>query len=119
MRQCVNLGSVYQTETAAKTFTHYIAESERLKLLDTLQSAKFFSLLMDGSTDVGNIDNELLFVVWVDKEGMGEQVGTHSSYFRLKSSSSVSAQGIFQVLAAALQSLGITVAGLGITVAGC
>ena len=59
----VNLGYAYKTDTAAKTFTHYIAESEWQKLLDTLQSAKFFSLLMDGSTNVGNVDDELLLVV--------------------------------------------------------
>ena len=49
-----------------------------------MQSAKFFSLLMDGSRDVGNIDNELFLVVWFDKEGMGEQVFTHSSYLSIK-----------------------------------
>ena len=104
----VNLGSAYKTESAAKTFTHYVAESEQQKLLDTVQSAKFFSLLMDGSRDVGNIDNELFLVVWFDKEGMGEQVFTHSSYLSIKKTSSLSAQGLFQVLADVLQSLGIT-----------
>ena len=109
VRHGVNLGSAYKTETAAKTFTHYIAESERQKLVHTLQSAKFFSLLMDGSTDAGNIDNDLLLVVWFDKEGVGENVCTHSSYFKVNRPSSVSAEGLFQVLADTLQSLGITV----------
>ena len=35
-------------------FCHYIAESRREELAD-LASAKFFSVLMDGSTDKGNI----------------------------------------------------------------
>lgn len=29
---------------------------------------------MDDLTDVSNIDNEPLLVVWFDKEGVGEQV---------------------------------------------
>ena len=61
-RHGVNLGSAYKMETAGKTFTHYIAESQRQELVRTLQSAEFFSLLMDGSNDAGNIDNELLLV---------------------------------------------------------
>ena len=107
-RHGVNLGSAYKTETAGKTFTHYIAESQRQELVHTLQSAKFFSLLMDGSNDAGNIDNELLLVVWFDKEGVGEKVCTHASYFKVNRPSSVSAEGLFQVLVDTLQSLGIT-----------
>ena len=95
MRHGINLGSTYKMETAAKTFTYYIAESERQKLLDTVQSAKFFSL-MDGSTDVYNVENELFLVVWFDKEGVREQVCTHSSYFSIKRPSSVSAHGLFK-----------------------
>ena len=33
VRHGVNLGSAYKMETASKMFTHYIAESERQKLL--------------------------------------------------------------------------------------
>ena len=29
---------------------------------------------MDGSTDAGNVDNELLLVVWFDKEGVDESL---------------------------------------------
>ncbi len=47
----VNLGSAYKTEPSARSFTHYIAESQRQQLVCTLQSATFFSLLMDSSTD--------------------------------------------------------------------
>ncbi len=84
-RHGVNLGSGYQTETetAAKSFTHYIVESQRQQLVYTLQSATFYSLLMDGSTDAVNVDNELLPVVWFDKEGVDEKVPTHVSHFKV------------------------------------
>ena len=73
----------------------------------TLQSAKFFSLLMDGSTDAGNTDNELLLVVWFDKEGVGEKVCTRASYFTVSRPSSVCAAGLFEVLTDTLRDLGI------------
>ena len=39
------------------------------KASDHLKKAKFFSLLLDGSTDKGNIDNELVLVVWCEIDG--------------------------------------------------
>ena len=43
---------------------HYIAESRRRELKRTLANARFFSLLLEGSTDVGNVDDEVFFAVW-------------------------------------------------------
>ena len=80
-RHGINLGSAYKTETSAKTFTHFIAESQRQELVHALNSTNFFSILLDGSTDAGNLDNELLLVMWFDKEGKGEKVCTRISYF--------------------------------------
>ena len=39
-------------------------------------NAKFFSLLLDGSTDRGNIDDQLFLVVWCDRNGSDEKVHT-------------------------------------------
>lgn len=47
----VNLGSSYLHENAGKEFVHYIAESARQDMLSKIAKAKFFSLLMNGSTD--------------------------------------------------------------------
>ena len=49
--------------------------------------------------------------MWFDKEGVREQVYTHSSYLSIKRPSSVSAQDLFKVLTDVLQSLGITAVG--------
>ena len=73
----------------------------------TLESVKFFSILLDGSTDKGNVDNELLLVVWFDPNGEGEKVRTWISYFTVTRPASVSAEGLLDVLAGALQSLGV------------
>ena len=42
---------------------HYIAESRRRELKQTLANVRF-SLLLEGSTDVGNVDDEVFFAVW-------------------------------------------------------
>ena len=54
----------------------YIAESRREKLKQRLANAKLFSLLLDGSTDTRNINNELLLVVWCDLDGSDAKVHT-------------------------------------------
>ena len=53
-----------------------MAESRRQKLADRLKEAKFFSLLLDGSTDKGNIDNQVLLTVLCDMNGTEEKVHT-------------------------------------------
>ena len=52
---------------------HYIAESRRQELLDHLRNAIFFSILLDGSADKGNIDSELILVVRCDVNGTDER----------------------------------------------
>ena len=49
-RHGVSIGSSYTNEIAGKTFTHYVVQSQRQQVLDRIVQAKFFSLLIDGST---------------------------------------------------------------------
>ena len=62
---------------------------------------------MDGSTDKGCCDNELLLAVWCDSGGKDERVHTRMSFFKVTRPQAVSGQGLFQVLESALQRLGI------------
>ena len=55
----VDLGSDYKNDKACATFVEYIAKQQRELLSSTLAKAKFFSIQADGSTDVGNVENEL------------------------------------------------------------
>ena len=103
----VDLGTSYNNESAGKTFVHYIAESRRHELADHIKKAKFFSLLLDGSTDKGNIDNELLLIVWCDADGTDEKIHTKMCYFSVCRPESVSAEGLFAVVGRALQNIGI------------
>ena len=106
-RHGVGIGTTYTNEIAGKTFAHYIAESNRQQLLEKLAQAKFFSLLIDGSTDTGNVDNELFMVVWCDCDGADEKIHTRTTYFHVGRPSTVDAAGLFQGLRDALLKLGI------------
>ena len=103
----VDLGTTYRTETTGRSFVHISAEAKRQELVENLRKAKFFSLLLDGSTDAGNVDNELVLVVWFDHDGGDERVCTRTSHFKIMRQSTVNAQGLFDTLQEVLQSLGI------------
>ena len=72
-----------------------------------MEKAKFFSLLLDGSTNAGNVNNELLLVVWFDKDGVGEKVFMRTSYLCISRPATATALGIFDVIQAAVHKLSI------------
>ena len=49
----LHVGQTYLNPKSAKLFTHYTAQIEIEKVASTLGSAKFLSVLSDGSTDAG------------------------------------------------------------------
>ena len=51
-----------------------------MKVVTQLKNSKFFSILLDGSTD--SVD-ELLMAVHFDREGADEKVSTNVSYFKM------------------------------------
>ena len=103
----VNVGTSYTTVDAGKSFCHYIAETRREDLANCLSKAKFFSLLMDGSTDVGNVDDEVFLVLWCDVDGKDEKVHTRMSFFAVARPESVTGSGLFDCMKCALARIGI------------
>lgn len=67
-RHGVDLDPAYQTAPSVKLFTHYIAEFQRQQFLQALSKTKFCSFLMDGSTDAGNIEQELMVILLLCKK---------------------------------------------------
>ena len=106
-RHGVSIGSSYTNEIAGKSFSHYVAQSQRQQVLERIAQAKFFSLLIDGSTDKANVDNEVFMAVWCDTNGTDEKIHTKTSYFHVGRPSTVDAIGLFQSLSDALRKLGI------------
>ena len=94
----VCLGNAYTNDIACRTITHYIAESQHQQIKEGISQAKFFSLLINGSTDKGNVDDELFMVVWCDTNGEDELVHTRKMYFHVSRPSTVTAAGLFEEL---------------------
>ena len=65
----VDVGSAYRTPDSAKSFTGFIAVSQCHGFLNSLCSGnQFFSLLMDGTTDVGNVEDEFIAILHCAKD---------------------------------------------------
>ena len=63
LEQChgVDVGNAYGTAESAKSFTGLIAKSQRQGFRTSLSTSNhFFSVLMGGTTDVGNVEDELI-----------------------------------------------------------
>ena len=82
---------------------HFIAEAKCRHLLESVAKANSFSVLLDGSTDTANIDNEILLLVWCDPDGSDEKVHTGMDFLTPQSATCC---GLFQVLEVSLQRLG-------------
>ena len=49
---------MYKTKDSGKIFSHFIAEAQSHNFLQSLSSSKFYSFLMDGSTDKENVEED-------------------------------------------------------------
>ena len=58
-RHGVDLGQGYKKYLACASFADHIAQEQRQSLVASLSRAKFFGLLPDRSTDVGNIEDNV------------------------------------------------------------
>jgi hypothetical protein len=58
----VDCGETYANRKSATTFLEYMSWTESQNITKLVQSAHFFSLSMDGSTDEGSVEQETLFV---------------------------------------------------------
>lgn len=57
-RHNIEIGPSYRTAPSAKQFTHFIAQSQRNAFLQQLAAKKFYSFLMDSSTDSAYVEQE-------------------------------------------------------------
>jgi len=99
----LDIGVSYTYECSSRTHVHYIAEARRQELAKKVVSAKFYSLLIDGSTNKGNIDNEAVLTVWCDSNSTDEKIHTRISYLSLIRPKFVTGEGLFEVLVQALE----------------
>ena len=108
-RQGVRLGSSYKRSESAKQFTYYIAEAQRSMFLQSLLQVNFFSFLMDGSTDAGNIEQEMIFVIYCKRDDKAKMMRSHTRYLALLNPTRSTAEGLIDCLSGALERLDIDV----------
>ena len=80
VRHGVQLGQSYKTKDSANEFSHYIAEGQRQELLEVLSTCCYYSFLMDGPTDKGNVEDELIVILYSTKDTVAEEVGTRARF---------------------------------------
>ena len=79
----VDVGHAYHTTDSAKQFTTYIVRSQRQEFLNALPKNRFFSLLMDGTTDVAVVEDEVIVIVYCNIDDVDEEITSTSRFLSL------------------------------------
>ena len=99
---------MYKTKDSAKMFSHFIAEAQRHDFLQSLSSSKFYSFLMDGSTDQGNVEEEMIVILHSTKNTMAEEVNTYARFLCVQEARKADSDGLLECLGWALIQLEVT-----------
>ena len=102
-----DLGFSYKTKDSSKRFTHYIAESQLQSFVVGFPSS-FYSFLMDGSTDAGNIEDELVLVQYCMKDDTTKEIRPCTRYLSLEVPLKANANGLITCLGNALGAFGVS-----------
>ena len=77
----VDLGLSYTNDVAAKSFTHYIAESQRKSHADFFkENVPYFSFLIDGTTDVSKMKDEAVVMLYCKKDDFAKEIKSYTRY---------------------------------------
>ena len=108
VRHNVDLGCAYRSAPSAKLFTHYIAEAQRQRFMEVLSTdAMFCSFMMDGSTDAGNVEQELVVLLLCKKDDEMEEMRSYTRYFSVATPKKADSSGLIACLSQCLSPLGI------------
>jgi hypothetical protein len=105
-RHGVDLGQSYTTKDSAKSFSHYIAESQCNTFINTLSTMHFYSFLMDGTTDAGNVEDKLIVIMGFQKDDTAGEVGTFTRYFSIEVPAKADVDGLIGCLQKAVGAIG-------------
>ena len=79
-QQGVTLGSSYKGSDNARLFTDHIAEAQRNMFYQSSADIHFISFMMDGSTDSGNEEQDIIFVVYCKIDEHTKEIRFHTTY---------------------------------------
>ncbi|KAK6167962.1 hypothetical protein SNE40_021879 [Patella caerulea] len=99
-RHGVTLGNIYINQIKCQQFTNIIGEDLKQQLIFEIDQCEYFTVLMDGSTDVSAIEKEVIYTLFINKKGERQ-----TKFFRLKNATAV---GIRDCLMEALQEMRVT-----------
>ena len=103
----IDPGHTYKTAPSAKLFAHYIAESQCQQFLRALCKTKFYGFLMDGSTDEGNVEQELVILLSCKKDDTAEVMNSCAMFLSVATPEKANASGLVKCLSQCLSPLGI------------
>ena len=63
----VDVGSTYRRDKSCREFVSIIAQVEAEKLKQSVRDARFISIMCDGSTDSAVVEEEMIFVRYIDR----------------------------------------------------
>ena len=107
IRHGVDLGQKYLNDHGCATFVHFIAEDLREQLLSALSKAHFFSIQVDGTTDAGNVEEELFLVVYFQPNYTDGKVHVCNQFFSTRQPRSATGEGLYEYLQRALDFVGV------------
>ena len=82
-----------------------IAEAQRSAFTQLLSQVSFFSNLMDGSTDAGNKERELVFLLFCRKDDRAKEIRSNTQYLTALNPASTTAKGLLECLDEAMKRL--------------
>ena len=97
----IDVGKTYLNEKAALNFVKIIAGAEKEKTTKLVNDAKFFSFLMDGSTDISGDEQEVIYIRVVDKGKVTER------FLNIGTPESTRSRDLFDFVCLSLDSFGI------------
>ncbi|KAL5502949.1 hypothetical protein EMCRGX_G009811 [Ephydatia muelleri] len=80
-----DMGPAHRTPDSAKSFTSFIAACQRNDFLGKLKYCHFYSILMDGTTDLGNKEEEIVAMVYCYKNEVAQEMTSCTRYWSVHS----------------------------------
>lgn len=65
----MQFGEQYKNDKGCKTFISYIAQVEKGRIQSAVSDSRFMSILSDGSTDSGIVEQEAVYIRYVNRTG--------------------------------------------------
>ena len=103
-RKGLAVGTAYRNDKQARLFTHHIAEVAREQIRDDVATAKFLSLISDGSTDSAALEAEMIYVRHAHRGAISVNVAGYVNVER------ANAPGILDAITIAMSRLDVMLA---------